>query len=165
MKCEKVRDRLMTGYADKELGPEENVEVEQHLTACSGCREFFGTVQRSAVAPFKKAGEIHPDSVVWQRIQEKIEKEQALSQGWLRKLADVFVLHPPFPISLMRGAFVTALLLAAVMLVKWPSNHVDPVYGYLSEQMAFMGELGSGNTDLLNGDLRDYDTVFEELGA
>jgi len=62
-------------------------------------------------------------------------------------------------------AFVTALILVAVVLAKWPSNYADPVYGYLSEQMTFMEELGAGNTDLMNGDLKSYDTVFGEIGA
>ena len=40
MECKKVQDRLLTEYADKELGPEENTEVEQHLIACLHCREY-----------------------------------------------------------------------------------------------------------------------------
>ena len=46
---------------------------------------------------------------------------------------------------------------------KWPSSYADPVYSYMSEQMTFMGELQSGNTDLLNGDLKDYDAVLDEM--
>ena len=73
MECKKVQDRLITEYADRELDPERNAEIEQHLTSCTDCREFFGAVQRSAVVPFKEAGEIQPESAVWQRIQGKIE--------------------------------------------------------------------------------------------
>jgi hypothetical protein len=62
-----------------------------------------------------------------------------------------------------RVAFVTAFILGVVVLVKWPSGYADPAYGYLSEQMTFMGGLKAGNTDLLNGDLKDYDTTFEEI--
>jgi predicted anti-sigma-YlaC factor YlaD len=163
MECKKVRDRLIAEYADKELGSEENAEVERHLTACLDCREFFGAVQRSAVVPFKEAVEMQPDSAVWQRIQEKIEAERSRSEDGFWKLADIFVSRFLFPVPLMRASFVMALILVVVVLVQWPASYADPVYGYLSEQMTFMSGLKAGNTDLLNGDLKDYDAIFEEI--
>jgi anti-sigma factor RsiW len=163
MECKKVQDRLITEYVDKELGPEKNAEIERHLTACPGCREFFEAVRGSAVIPFKTAGEMQPDSIVWQRIQERIERERSRSGGGFWKLVDGFVARFPLPVPLMRVAFVTALILVVVVLAKWPSSYADPVYGYISEQMTFMSGLEAGNTDLLNGDLKDYDVVFEEI--
>lgn len=165
MECKKVQDRLITEYVDKELGSEENAAVEQHLTACADCREFFEGVQRSAVVPFKEAGEMQPDGAVWQRIQEKIEAERAHSAGGFWKLVDIFISRFPFPVPLMRAAFATALILGVVVLAQWPSSYADPVAGYISEQMTFMNGLKTGNTDLLNGDLKDYDMIFEEIGA
>ncbi len=165
MECKKVQDRLITEYGDKELCPGKSSEVERHLIACQDCREFFEAVRRCAVAPFKGAGEMHPDDAVWRGIQEKIEAERAHSEGGFWKLVDLFVPRFSLPVPLMRVAFVAALILGVVVLVKWPSSQSDPVYGYLSEQMTFMGELGSGNTDLMNGDLKDYEAVFEAMGA
>ena len=165
MECRKVQDRLIIGYGDKELGPEENAGVERHLTACPDCREFFEVVQRSAVIPFKEAGEMQPESVVWQRIQEKIAAEGARSGDWFGKLAEALVPLLRMPQPVFRVALATALILVAVVFARWPSSYVDPVYGYLSEQMTFMGELGSGNPDLSNGDLKDYDAAFEEIEA
>ena len=69
------------------------------------------------------------------------------------------------PQPVFRVAFVMVLILGGVIFAKWPSSYADPVYGYLSEQMTFMGELGAGNTNLMNGDLKDYDAAFEEIGA
>jgi anti-sigma factor RsiW len=165
MECKKAQDRLMTEYLDKELGPEENIEIEKHLTACPDCLEFFGAVQRSAVTPFKEAGEMQPDSVVWQRIQERIEAERSRSGDWFGKLADALAPFLRIPLPVFRMAFVTALILVVVVLAKWPASYADPVYGYISEQMTFMSGLKAGNTDLLNGDLKDYDAVFEEIGG
>jgi len=165
MECKKVRDRLIAEYGDKELGPEENAEVERHLDVCPDCRGFFQAVQKSAVIPFKEAGEIQPESVVWQRIQETLEAKRSPSEGGFWKLVDIFVSRFPFPVPLMRAAFVTALILGVVVLAKWPASYADPVYGYISEQMAFMNGLKTGNADLLNGDLKDYETNFEEIEA
>ena len=165
MECKKIQDRLIAEYADKELGPAENTEVEQHLGECPDCREFSGAVQRNAVTPFKEAGEMQPESIVWQRIQEKIEAERERSGNWFGKLAGALAPLLRMPQPVFRVAFVTALILVVVVLARWPSSYADPVYGYMSEQMTFMGELRAGNPDLLNGDLKDYDAVFEEIAG
>ena len=117
------------------------------------------------MVPFKGAGIIQPDGALWQKIQERIKAERSHSEGGFWKLVDSFVSRIPLPVPLMRAAFVTALILVVVVLARWPSSYADPVYGYLSEQMTFMSGLKAGNTDLMNGDLKDYDTVFEEMSA
>jgi predicted anti-sigma-YlaC factor YlaD len=165
MECKKVQDKLLTEYADKELGPEANTEVERHLTACLDCREFFGAVQRSAVTPFQGAGETQPESAVWERIQEKIEEERSRSRNGFWKLADALTPFLRMPQPVFRAAFVTAVILGVVVLARWPAHYADPVYGYLSEQMTFMNALKAGNTDLLTNDLKEYDAVFEEIGG
>jgi predicted anti-sigma-YlaC factor YlaD len=165
MECKKVQDQLITGYLDKEISADKNALIEQHLTACVDCREFLMTAQEIAVAPFKKAGEMKPDSAVWQRIQEKIEAEKERSGGWFEKLADHLIPLLRMPQPVFRAAFVTALILVVVVLARWPSRYPDPVYSYMSEQMAFMGELSAGNPDLSNGELKDYDTIFEQIAG
>jgi anti-sigma factor RsiW len=163
MECKKFQDWLLTEYTDKELGPEGNAEVERHLIACPDCREFFGAVQRSAVTPFKEAGEMQPDPIVWQRVQEKIGAEGLRSRNMFGKLADVLTLFLRMPQPIFRAAFVTALILGVVVLARWPASYADPVYGYLSEQMTFMSGLKAGDTDLLNGDSKDDAVFFEEI--
>ena len=165
MECKKVQDRLITEYVDKELSSDENAEVERHLTECPDCREFLGAVQRSSVVPFKEAGDMRPDNVVWQKIQEKIEAERARSENWFGKLADALIPLLRMPQPVFRTAFVTALILVVVVLAKWPSSYADPAYGYISEQMTFMSGLRAGNTDLMNGDLKNYDAVLEEISG
>jgi len=165
MGCKKNKDRLITEYVDKELSPEENREVERHLTVCAECREFLKAVRRSSVVPFKEAGTLQPEGVVWQRIQERIEAERARSNGGFWKLVDIFVSRFPWPAPLMRAAFVTVVILGVVVLAKWPSSFADPVYGYISEQMTFLSGLKAGDTDLLNGDPKDYSGVLEQMGG
>jgi anti-sigma factor RsiW len=165
MECDKVQDRLMGEYVDKELGPEEYREVERHMASCLDCQEFFEGVQKSAVIPFQRAGEMQPDGVVWQRIQEKIEAEPVRFGNGFGKLAEAMALLLRIPQPILRVAFATALILGVVLLAKWPVSYTGPTYGYISEQMNFMSGLKAGNTDLLTGDLKDDDAVFEEVGA
>ena len=163
MDCKKLQDRLLTDYLDKELGAIERAGVDGHLAGCSECREFFGALQRVAVAPFKEAQEIQPEEIVWRRIQAQIEAERAHSESGFWKIVDFFVSHFPLPVPMMRVAFVTALVLVTVVLARWPSGSMHPAYAYVEEQMTFMNELGAGNTDLMNGELKDYETTYEEI--
>ena len=165
MECKKAQERLITDYQDKEMDPGARGEIKQHLAGCTDCREFLRAVQEAAVMPFEGAGEMQPESVVWERVQASIEAERARSSGGFWKLVDSLVSHFPLPVPVMRVAFATALILVVVALAKWPSSYADPVYGYLSEQMTFMEELSAGNADLMNGDLKSYDVVFKEISG
>jgi len=166
MKCKKVQDRLITEYVDCELGCKERSEVEQHLKGCPGCRGFLEAVRKSSVAPFKEGGELQPDGIVWERIREKIEAEPMKTESGFGKLADflepLWRVHQP----IFRTAFVTAMILVAVVMAQWPFGYVvDPAYAYLSEQITVMDGLQKGNAELLNGDLTDYTEVLDELGG
>ena len=165
MECKKAQERLITEYLDKEMDVNAREEIKQHLSECGDCREFLRTVQKAAVIPFEEAGALQPDGIVWERIQEKIEADRSCSGNWFGQLAEALRPFLRMPQPVFRVALVTALILVVVVLAKWPSNSADPVYGYLSEQMTFMGELGAGNTDLMNSDLKSYDAVFGEMGA
>ncbi len=172
MNCKKMKDWLLVEYPDRELGSVENAVVREHLAGCADCREFYGGLQRSAVAPFKAAEEIRPPEIVWRRIQEKIKSERLHSRGWFAELVGSFALRLenltgslrdfrlPVPV---RAAFATALVLGVVVFARWPSGAIDPAYAYVAEQMSFMKELSSGNTEILNGDLREYDVALEQI--
>jgi anti-sigma factor RsiW len=164
MECKKAQDRLITEYVDHELGCKERSEVEQHLKGCPDCRGFLEAVQKNSVASFKEGRELQPDGIVWEKIRERIEAEQAKPESWFGRLADLLEplwrVHQP----IFRTAFVTAMILVVVVMAQWPSGHmVDPAYAYLSEQMTVMNGLQAGNTELLNGDLKDYTGVLEEM--
>ena len=165
MECKKAQERLITEYLDREMDAGDRDGIKDHLAECMDCREFLRAVQKTAVIPFEGAGTLQPDPFVWQKVQEKIEAERARSVDWFGKLADALAPFLKMPQPVFRVAFVTALILVVVVLAKWPSSYADPVYGYLSEQMTFMGELGAGNADLMNGDMKDYDTAFKEISG
>ena len=165
MECKKAQEKLITEYLDKEMAEDASRVIKEHLAGCADCREFFREVQKTAVVPFQEAGEMQPERGVWQRIEERIAVERVPSSGGFWSLVDRLVAHIPVPVPVMRVAFAAAMILVVVVVAKWPSSYADPVYGYISDQMTFMGELKTGNTDLLNGDLKDYDTVLKENGV
>lgn len=161
MECDKIRDWLMTDYLDQELGSKKSSEVEKHLRECLDCREFSEAIWQQAVEPFKKVKPMTPDPAMWQRIHQTLESESR-PLAWLAGLvegANVFLrmLRP-----VIQGAFAAALILILVVLAKWPVSSEEPAYAYLGEQMDFLSELQSGNTELLNGDLAGYDFSWDD---
>ena len=48
--CEKYHG-LLVGLLDKELTPEETVEINEHLIRCSACREKYEQLKETAGKP------------------------------------------------------------------------------------------------------------------
>ncbi len=44
MKCEDMREQIMTGLLDHELTAGKKAEVEQHLAVCRVCRDLFAVM-------------------------------------------------------------------------------------------------------------------------
>lgn len=154
----------MTDYLDKELDPKRSEEIERHLKTCPACREFLETVRAAAVTPFENAEALKPDAGVWQKIEEKVRAIEEKPAGWTEKLAEALAPIFRMPKPVYRVAFVLGLAMIAVLVMRFPSvSSVDPAYAYIEEQMTFLGQLESGDTDLLNGDLNGYADMFEEI--
>ena len=116
MKCDKVRDLILTDYTDGQLSKEMTTEVDAHLAQCTECREFLRTVQKGAVAPFKEIKEEMPPEFVWYRIRDKITaqsesemKDVYAPAGFLRRLFSL-----PKPVY----AFAVIIILLSVFVVK-----------------------------------------------
>lgn len=154
----------MTDYLDKQLGMEESGEIEKHFKICPDCREFFEAVQKTAVTPFKEIRPLLPDPVVWRRIHQKINAANQTS-AWLTGLTESMATFWRMARPVLQGGFAVVLILGMVILARWPANYEDSAYAYLEEQMDFLGELEDGNTELLNGELADYDLTADEIGV
>ncbi len=150
----------MTDYLDGELDAKREAEIRGHLEKCSTCRELFQAIQKVSAETFKPTPELKPDPEVWQKIQAQIESKKEPAWAWLQGLEEKLMPVLKAPQLVFRGAFAAALILIVVVMAKWPSTYMDPVYGYLDEQMTLMGELQSGNPDFLNGDLAEYEIFF-----
>ena len=64
MRCDKVKELLMTDYIDKELDGAAEKLVRQHLESCAACRAFEAAVQKSAIKPLKAAAQKSPPAYV-----------------------------------------------------------------------------------------------------
>lgn len=161
MGCEKMREWLMTDYLDNELDPRRSAEVEGHLKVCFACLEFSKAVRKAAVAPFKDSKPLQPEPAVWQGIREKILAGERDSKDWFGKAAAFLEPFLRIPRPVYGTVFAAALIVAVIAITRWPSHYTDPAYGYIAEQMTFLGQLQAGDPELFNGDFQDYEAIWE----
>ena len=74
MKCSKIRDIIITDYADNELDEKTRREIEQHLNNCAACRAFEQALLSTVVEPLKNAEVVNPPDVLWSRIKNNLEQ-------------------------------------------------------------------------------------------
>ena len=76
MKCEDVKELILTDYLDEQLGKEQKTQIEQHLTICSDCKEYELLTRTAVVEPFNNLERHNPPKETWNKIREQIEEER-----------------------------------------------------------------------------------------
>ena len=110
MECTRVRE-LISEYIDETLDAEVRAAVEEHVSACMGCKEELTKVsalvdELGSLGPVKAPGDL----------LEKIHERMDLGYGFHRIVRKLFV---PFRIKIpleFAGAVVVAILVVAVFL-------------------------------------------------
>lgn len=154
MKCEKIRDLILTDFLDDQLSSGIKKKVESHLDQCVQCREFLHSLQEAAVLPFKQAQESLPPEFVWQRIKAGISgiplPERAPVQapggffGWLA--------HAPRPVYVLAAL----LVLVSAFFIRGRINTRNSGQAEYAEYYASLSEESFNN----EGD--SYGTLIEE---
>ena len=166
MRCERMKELVITDYSDGEISDALKREVEEHLRTCSACRQFKQEVQKTAIHPFKRVQELKPPASVWNQIKETIAlKERKQLDGVFADLKG-FIRHGILtrkPVGAL--ATVVTVILIALVLARFPFRstevsvtRVNGVNGYVEEQIEFLGSLDSGETDY-------YEEEFMYLGT
>ncbi len=81
MKCEDVKELILTDYLDEQLGKEQKAQIEKHLEICTDCSEYELLARTAVVAPFSNTEKQNPPEATWHKIREQIEKEKLPLQG------------------------------------------------------------------------------------
>lgn len=162
MGCKKIQNLIMTDYLDGELKGARREEVEEHIKKCKTCSEYKEKLWKAGVRPFQGAKEITPPAVVWEKIEGRLDAEEAkLSEknggfGFLealnRTLSRLF-LHPKPALAVVLGV-VLVLVVFSTTRLPWQTS--EKIAGtYLIEQVEFLNQLGSAEngTDEDNGSL------------
>jgi anti-sigma factor RsiW len=72
MRCEEVRELLLSDYIDGELDAAAAALVKEHVGACASCAALEARVRGQAVAPFRAAREAAPPKRVWKAVERRI---------------------------------------------------------------------------------------------
>ncbi len=103
MKCEKIRELILTDYIDNELNDEERIHLNIHFSHCHECKEFFDTVKNTAVNPFANVKNAQPPDFIWERVRKAIVAEEQKK--------------PSFSLYIHRPALVMSTIMALVLIV------------------------------------------------
>ncbi|OQA57793.1 MAG: hypothetical protein BWY42_00347 [Candidatus Omnitrophica bacterium ADurb.Bin277] len=160
MKCNKVRERLLTDYRDGELDRRECEKIDSHLRDCGACKKFQEEILKFAVVSPEGSGELRPGPEVWDRIRSAIFEEEP-EAGWLTGVSERlrFLLKPA---PLIRMAFAVALILVTVVMARVPGDMPEQraMSDYLTEQAVFFSALGSGDSEFPDDDGGSGDLGF-----
>ena len=163
MKCEKVRDLILTDYLDGRMAEDDKRELELHLAGCSRCRELSAATKKVVAGPFSKAERVSPPESVWHDIRDTIK---AGERGIARRPAADFLgklrSFLAFPRPAFAVATVAVAILLAVFIARLPAEKRVVLNDYLDEQVTFLVSLDTDVTDTYNGDSVDLGTSVEE---
>ncbi len=165
MKCEYVKELILTDYMDGQLGKEQKTHIEEHLAICRGCREYELLTKKAFVEPFNNLERHNPPESAWHKIREQIEEELPLQEP-TNSFADLMrriktFLYIPKPAFVVTTIIV--LLLAVITVIKLqPEDQKIAKVNPESQIECITYLITVFDQDTVNGN-DDFGTSIEEL--
>jgi hypothetical protein len=165
MKCEYVKELILTDYLDGQLGKEQKTQIEKHLTICKGCKEYELLTRTAVVEPFNNLKRHNPPEAAWHKIREQIEEELPLQEptnsfaDLIRKVKTfIYIPKPAFVVTT-----IIVLLLAVITVMKLQPEDQKIVKVNPESQIECIAYLISVfDQETVNGN-DDFGTSIEEL--
>ena len=158
MNCERIQDLILTDYFDGVLESNVRKELEAHLANCPQCLDFAKAARKTAFESFEGASKAAPPANVWERVEERLQEENAPSQvespSWLENLKSVFSLPRP------------ALVLAAVLVLFVAAGTMDQIRSRKAlnrSSVEYIAALIESATDDTVNDNDDFGTDVEQV--
>lgn len=149
MRCERIRELILTDYMDRALDEKITSEVDRHILSCAACREFKRVADEKAAQPFKAVQKVEAPSYIWERVKQKIAAESAERSGALAGATDIIrsMFWSLGRIPRPAVAFAAAAVLIIAVLVARPIAQTRAANEYMAEQMDFMMKLDIAETN------------------
>ncbi len=166
MKCEYVKELILTDYLDGQLGKEQKAQIDKHLTICRDCKEYELLTRTAVVEPFNNPERHNPPEAAWNKIREQIEEERLLLQEPTNSFAD-FIRRIKTFLYIPKPAFVVTpiivLILVVITVIKLPTEDKKIVKVNPESQIECINYLMSVfDQETMNGN-DDFGTSIEEL--
>ncbi len=104
--CSKFRERL-SAYIDRELGPDEARQMEEHLSACAQCSGALEDIKKT-IAHLEGLEQMEPPPWLAQKVMARI-KEEGIGAERKKFFAGLFSLKPLY-VKAPLGALATAMV-------------------------------------------------------
>lgn len=142
MKCNKIKDIILTDFADGELEPELKKKIEGHIASCEECRRVYEALKGEVLEPIRSSGRKAPPESLWMNVKEEIEaeeKEPAFSNllDWFK---EVTLIRRPALVAAAAAVIIATGLFLRLSMTAPSASDV-----YLSEQVYFLDYLDEGN--------------------
>lgn len=146
MRCEAIRELIMTDYTDGEMNPDPKRSVEEHLETCASCKAFKESVYDTAIRPFKGAGSLTPPERVWKAIEEEVGKEPRPS-GVFSGIAEALKVSLELPRLRLAAAAIAMIVFAVAVIGYQRYARERSLDMYIAEQAAFMSQLSGSSPE------------------
>jgi len=165
MKCEYVKELILTDYLDGQLGKEQRTQIEKHLTICRDCKEYELLTRTAVVEPFNNPERHNPPEAAWHKIREQIEEKLPLQEptnsfaDLIRKVKTfLYIPKPAFVVTT-----IIVLLIAVITVIKLQPEDQKIVKVNPESQIECITYLISVfDQETVNGN-DDFGTSIEEL--
>lgn len=156
MRCEIIKDILITGYIDNELDEKTRVVVDEHLKTCSECNAFLGEYTALAGKVFTSPEKTEVAQEVWTEISSRIEGADNPLVKVLKHLGGIFI---PLRPVVVYCAMALIVFSAGIGFRTHIAFEKDQAAMYVKEEIDYLEHLDKG----LNGFYDDIGIPFEEL--
>lgn len=152
MKCERIREKLLTEYIDGRASETVKLDVERHLNKCGACLEYYRVLREKVVSPLQKAEPMEAPKEVWDGVRDRIIQRELDK----RKVPAFFGLRKP-AMALASVLVLIALVFGGARYMQYEERKA--LNDYLEGEASFLLALGEG-TDVDNGN--GFGTSIEE---
>jgi anti-sigma factor RsiW len=135
MKCEKVKEILLTYYIDDCISINLREEFYRHIENCPACRGYKLDIDKTFPRLFKEVRVESLKEEMWQNIESAILREAAPAKS------RVFSIRPFLKKSVFAFATAAALLFMVISFKAINNNQRAAVSDFLSEEGRFLDSL------------------------
>ncbi|GAX60953.1 transmembrane transcriptional regulator [Candidatus Scalindua japonica] len=161
MKCEQVKELILTDYLDGQMEKAKKTQLEEHLTTCRDCREYELLTRTTVVEPFYNIEKHNPPEATWNKTREQIIVEQQMHNNSIADLFNRVKTLFYFPKPAFIAATVVVLFAVATTVIKFPLENQETRKGVSDSQVECINYLMSVfDEELINGD-DDLETSIE----
>ncbi|MFA5430270.1 MAG: zf-HC2 domain-containing protein [Candidatus Omnitrophota bacterium] len=163
MNCERIREIIITDYADGTVSGADAGLIKEHLASCRACREFEALVQSSAIAPFRRLAREDVPPGIWDAIREQLP-EPAPERAFFLRAAVSRLFFIPRPALLALSS--VSICVAAALLIYFHLSPPGASGGYIvtvqDEKMQYMAYI-MGFSDTMSDRNKGEYTYIEEM--